>query len=77
VCERARERKRERKEERKSERETCHDSFTRAMTQHIKTNEAKGEVGGWGRAHLSSGRRGGGLGSRPIFKKFNEPYAPS
>ena len=22
-------------------------------------------------------RRGGGLGSRPIFKKFNEPYAPS
>ena len=21
--------------------------------------------------------RGGGLGSRPIFKKFNEPYAPS
>ena len=25
----------------------------------------------------SHGRRGGGLGSRPIFKKFNEPYAPS
>jgi len=23
------------------------------------------------------GMRGGGLGSRPIFKKFNEPYAPS
>jgi len=22
-------------------------------------------------------RRGGGLGSRPIFKKINEPYAPS
>ena len=22
-------------------------------------------------------QRGGGLGSRPIFKKFNEPYAPS
>ena len=21
--------------------------------------------------------RGGGLGSRPVFKKFNEPYAPS
>jgi len=27
------------------------------------------------RARVS--RRGGGLGSRPIFKKFNEPYAPS
>ena len=25
--------------------------------------------------HLSE--RGGGLGSRPIFKKFNETYAPS
>jgi len=23
------------------------------------------------------GKRGGGLGSRTIFKKFNEPYAPS
>jgi len=28
-------------------------------------------------APYSIHRRGGGLGSRPIFKKFNEPYAPS
>jgi len=26
---------------------------------------------------MSPSRRGGGLGSSTIFKKFNEPYAPS
>jgi len=26
---------------------------------------------------FSEWRRGGGLGSSTIFKKFNEPYAPS
>ena len=30
-----------------------------------------------GQCHSSMMRRGGGLGSSTIFKKFNEPYAPS
>jgi len=36
-----------------------------------------GEVGGWGRDPKKCTGRGVGLGSSTIFKKFNEPYAPS
>jgi len=43
--------------------------LTRVLLKEM--GERENEVRGDG------GRRGGGLGSRPIFKKFNEPYAPS
>ena len=47
--------------------------YTRFFGKHMQTYASNIRVSS---VHTSVSR-GGGLGSRPIFKKFHEPYAPS
>ena len=62
----------------------CHDSFICAvwlidvcdMTQIYVRHDSIMRATGFNQNGLMVGR-GGGLGSRPIFKKFHETYAPS
>ena len=50
----------------------CKREHGRGETQRLRRCMERGDV-----VSEAAMRRGGGLGSRPIFEKFNEPCAPS